>query len=226
MGKTLSIAHAQMIKSAKLIGIVLVGIHDGCRCKSAHATYIRADQCHGSARNYTIFTIGAGLGTSATSSCSCEHTSAADHECSSSSAMPLQPFRVHELSVHNYCILYFEFDRAGYHWTQMYHRLPVSSAVDNSARTGVVERLRRTLCTRMLTYKDTTHACISRFSFQTSLQYWLLVHIPLYITIFRRQLNEQEDIDTGAHQYKKLNVEKLCPNNIFVARQFCVYILM
>ena len=52
--------------------------------------------------------------------------------------------------MHN-CIPHF--DRAGQHWTQMYHRLPVSSAVDNSARAGVVERLRRTLRTRMLMYK-------------------------------------------------------------------------
>ena len=42
---------------------------DGCRSKQAHATYIRADQCQGCARNCTAFTVGAGLGTSAAPSC-------------------------------------------------------------------------------------------------------------------------------------------------------------
>ena len=30
---------------------------NGCRCKPAHTTYIRADQCHGRARNCTAFTV-------------------------------------------------------------------------------------------------------------------------------------------------------------------------
>ena len=65
--------------------------------------------------------------------------------------MPLQPLKssVHE-AMHNYIP---HFDRAGQHWTQMYDRLPGSSAVDNSACTGVTERVRGTLCTRMLMHK-------------------------------------------------------------------------
>ena len=90
----------------------------------------------------------------------CERTFAADNERSSTPEIPLQPFKssageaVYH-SMHN-CISHF--DRAGQHWIQMYHRLPVSSTVDNSARAGVVERLRRTLCTRVLMHKS----CISR----------------------------------------------------------------
>ena len=69
--------------------------------------------------------------------------------------MPLQPLKsgVHEAvyhSMHNYIP---HFGRAGQHWTQMYDRLPGSSAVDNSARTGVVERVPGILCTRMLMHK-------------------------------------------------------------------------
>ena len=92
----------------------------------------------------------------------CERTFAADNERSSTPEIPLQPFKssageaVYHF-MHN-CIPHF--DRAGQHWTQMYHRLPVSSAVDNSARTGVVERLRRTLCTRVLMHKVNSHPAI------------------------------------------------------------------
>ena len=73
--------------------------------------------------------------------------------------MPLQPLKssVHE-AIHNYIP---HFGRAGQHWTQMYDRLPTSPAVDNSARTGVVERVRGTLCTRMLMHSH-VHASISR----------------------------------------------------------------
>ena len=65
--------------------------------------------------------------------------------------MPLQPLKssVHE-AMHNYIP---HFGCSGQHWRQTYDELPTSSVVDNSARTGVVERVRGTLCTRMLMHK-------------------------------------------------------------------------